>query len=198
MGLYVDIFQTLTRIDAPHMIIGAFAGIVYGIPRITFDIDIVVDLNDGHIDALASAYPPPRFYADPEMMRHSIAMGVMFNIIDTDRAEEADFIPLSSDYSRAFMRRINQYIEIPGAEPFEVWPARQVDVIIGKLMVGAEGRSRKHETDIYDMMVFLYLEADPSISQDFDEGYVDQSAASLGSEFSQLWTSIKNSARREI
>ncbi len=196
LGLYVDILQTLKSIDAPYMIIGAFAGIIYGVTRVTYDIDIVVDLNDKHINALAEAYPPPRYYADPEMMRNSISMGIMFNIIDTNRGDKADLIPLTDKYSKAFTRRITQSVEIPGIDPFEVWCARQEDVIIGKLMAWAEGRSRKHETDIYDMMVFLYLDADPSISAEIDEGYVDKAAVSLGEEVSQLWASIKESAGR--
>ncbi len=48
------------------MIIGAFAAIMYGASRNTFDIDMVVDLDEEHIAALVAAYPPPRYYADPE------------------------------------------------------------------------------------------------------------------------------------
>ena len=63
-------------------------------------------------------------------------------------------------------------------------------------MAWEEGRSRKHETDIYDMMVFHYLEADPSLSRDFDEKYIDQFAASLGSDVIKLWNSIKKAAQQ--
>jgi len=33
-----------------------------------YDIDIVVDLNDTRIEALAAAYPLPRYYTDPYQM----------------------------------------------------------------------------------------------------------------------------------
>lgn len=195
LGLFLDILQTLERIEAPYMMIGAFAGIVYGITRVTYDIDIVVDLTEQHIQALASAYPPPRYYADPEMMRNSIELGIIFNIIDTNRGEKADLVPLTSGYGQAFQRRMRQMIEIPGAEPFDVWCARPEDVIVGKLMAWAEGRSRKHETDIYEIMVFQYLEADPARS--FDEGIIDQHVIKLGTEVAQLWFAIKEAAREE-
>jgi len=52
-------------------------------------VDIVVDLTEAHIRALVAAYPPPRYDADPEQMRDSIRMGIMFNIIDTTRGEKA-------------------------------------------------------------------------------------------------------------
>jgi len=88
-------------------------------------------------------------------------MGIMFNIIDTNRGEKADLVPLSGtlDYRPAFERRVRQLVEIPGAEPFEVWCARPEDVIHGKLMAWKEGRSHKHETDILEIMRHHYFES---------------------------------------
>lgn len=199
LSLFVDILRTLETIGAPYMIIGAFAGTIYGITRVTYDIDIVVDLSERHIQALAAAYPPPRYYADPLQMRDSIRLGIMFNIIDTSRGEKADLVPLTmaSRYREAFQRRVRQMVDIPGAEPFEVWCARPEDVIVGKLMAWAEGRSRKHETDIYEMMVFHCLGVDPALSAAFDEAYVDVRAEDLGVETKELWEAIKDAARQE-
>jgi hypothetical protein len=195
----VDILRTLETIGAPYMIIGAFAGTVYGITRVTYDIDIVVALSESHIQALAAAYPLPRYYADPLQMRDSIRLGIMFNIIDTSRGEKADLVPLTmaSRYREAFRRRVRQMVDIPGAKPFEVWCARPEDVIVGKLMAWAEGRSRKHETDIYEMMVFHYLDADPTLGAAFDQAYVDARAKALGVEVHELWEAIKSAAHQE-
>jgi len=199
LSLFLDILQTLEDIGAPYMIIGAFAATVYGITRVTYDIDIVVELSEEHIEALAAAYPPPRYYADPVQMRDSIRMGIMFNIIDTGRGEKADLLPLTMDprYRQAFRRRVRQTVELPGSEPFAVWCARPEDVIVGKLMAWAEGRSRKHETDIYEMMVFHYLGADLAQSATFDEAYVDAQARALGADVAALWEAIKDAAWRE-
>jgi hypothetical protein len=199
LSLFLDILHTLEAIGAPYMIIGAFAATVYGITRVTYDIDIVVDLDEGHIEALAAAYPPPRYYADPVQMRDSIRLGIMFNIIDTSRGEKADLVPLTmaSRYRQAFQRRVRQKVELPGSEPFEVWCARPEDVIVGKLMAWAEGRSRRHETDIYEMMVFHYLGTDPEQSAAFDETYVDVQARTLGTDVVKLWEAVKESARQE-
>jgi hypothetical protein len=199
LSLFLDILKTLERIDAPYMIIGAFAATVYGSTRVTYDIDMIVDLRQEHIEALVAAYPMPRYYADPEMIRSSIRMGIMFNIIDTSRGEKADLMPLvpTSGYQQAFLRRIRQTVEIPGAEPFDVWCARPEDVILGKLMAWTEGHSRKHEVDIYQMLTFHYLGSDLSISVDFDEAYIDQQAARLGTDTLRLWQSIKTTARQE-
>ncbi|HSN76094.1 MAG TPA: hypothetical protein VL334_13540, partial [Anaerolineae bacterium] len=174
MTLFLDILRTMERIGAPYMVIGGFAATLYGITRTTYDIDMVVDLKEQHIQALALAYPPPRYYADPEQMRSSIRMGMPFNIIDGTRGEKADLSPLTRDsrYRFAFGRRIRQRIEWEGVEPFDAWCARPDDVIFGKLLAWDEGRSRKHRSDIYDMLVFHYLAADPALIPTFDEAYL--------------------------
>ena len=199
ISLFLDILHTLETIDAPYMIIGAFAATVYGITRVTYDIDIVVDLGEEHIEALVVAYPLPRYYADPVQMRDSIRMGIMFNIIDTSRGEKADLVPLTmaSHYRQAFQRRLRQMVDVPGTEPFEVWCARPEDVILGKLMAWDEGRSRKHETDIYEMMVFHYLGADSALIVKLDEAYVDAQARTLGEDVAELWEAVKAAARQE-
>ncbi len=199
LSLFLDILRTLEAMGAPYMVIGAFAGAVYGVTRTTYDIDIVVDLDEGHIAALVAAYPPPRYYADPVQMRDSIRMGIMFNIIDTTRGEKADLIPLTmaSGYRGAFERRLRQTIDVATVEPFEIWCARPEDVIVGKLMAWDEGRSRKHETDIYQMMVFHYLGTDPTLSVSFDQAYVDAQAKALGEDAVGIWEAIKAAAREE-
>jgi hypothetical protein len=123
----------------------------------------------------------------------------MFNIIDSSRGEKADLVPLTmaSRYRQAFQRRIRQTVEMPNVEAREVWCARPDDVIVGKLMAWDEGRSRKHETDIYEMMVFHYLSVDPALSTDFDELYVDAQASVLGEDVVQLWNTVKHAARQE-
>ena len=199
LSLFLGILQTLEAMDAPYMIIGAFAGAVYGVTRATYDIDIVVDLNETHIHALVAAYPPPRYYADPEQMRDSIRRGIMFNIIDTSRGEKADLIPITmvARYQQAFQRRVRKQIEIPGMPLLEVWCARPEDVIVGKLMAWVEGRSRKHETDIYEMMVFHYLGTSPTPGECLDEAYVDAQARMLGQDATKLWQAVKDAASRE-
>ncbi len=197
-SLFLDILNTLETLDIPYMIIGAFAGTVYGITRVTYDIDIVIDLNDAQIEPLAEAYPPPRYYADPYQMQQSIALGIMFNIIDGERGEKADLIPLTmvSRYRNAFQNRVRQTVNA-GSATFDVWCARPEDVIIGKLMAWAEGRSRKHESDIYEMLTFYYLGLATDLDRPLDEAYIDRCAAQLGHDAAEFWHTVKTQARAE-
>jgi hypothetical protein len=101
---------------------------------------------------------------------------------------------LRRQYPHLSPQAINMKVleEVARADPL-VWRARPEDVIVGKLMAWSEGRSRKHETDIFEMLVFHYLAAE----SDLDERYVDARAASLGAEVVGLWEVVKEAARRE-
>lgn len=197
LSLFVDILHTLEAINAPYVIIGAFAAIIYGITRTTYDIDFIVDLTEQHIQALATHYPPPRYYADPNQMRDSMRLGIMFNIIDSDRGEKADMIPATMHprYPQVLANRLRQQVKAPGEEPFDAWCASPEDVIIGKLMAWTEGRARKHETDIYEMLVFHYLGLDPSIT--LAERMIDREAIALGQPTADFWSAVKQAARQE-
>ncbi|MDX9993612.1 MAG: hypothetical protein RBS68_16355 [Anaerolineales bacterium] len=66
--------------------------------------------------------------------------------------------------------------------------------IIGKFKAWVEGRSRKHETDIYEMMVFHYLGENEE--KFFDEHYIDEQVRKLGTDVAELWQEIKDSAHK--
>ncbi len=195
-SLFFEILRVLEAIEAPYLIIGAFASALFGSTRVTYDIDIIVDLQESHIQKLAAAFPSPRYYADPVQMRDSIRMGIMFNIIDSNRGEKADLVPLSMSpaYRRAFRRRVRQELEIEGAEPLTVWCASPEDIIIGKLMAWAEGHSRKHETDIFEMLVVNRQEVQTRPEQNLDYAYIEANIRPLGESVITLWDNLRQAA----
>lgn len=196
-GLFLDVLITLERIGAPYMVVGAFAALLYGVNRNTHDIDVVVDLSEQQVQALANAYRPPRYYADPEQMRESIRHGILFNIIDTSLGDKADFVPLGHEPQQrsAFARRIRQPLELPGGELIEIWCASPEDVIIGKLAAWDEGRSRKHESDILQMLIYQALEAP---GQPLQKGEIARQAARLGDDTAHLWAALEGKAAAEV
>jgi len=197
LGFYLDVVCALDEIEAPYMLVGAFAATAFGLRRATFDVDIIVDLSEPHFDALARRFPPPRYYADPEQMRSSTQMGIMFNIIDTTLGAKADLVPLSREpaYRRAFARRIRRTFTDEDAAEFEAWCARPEDIIVGKLMAWQEGRSDKHPSDIREILAFALSDMS---DEPLDMGYISLWAARLGADVAQLWNRIRRQAEEDI
>lgn len=88
-------------------------------------------------------------------------------------------------------------VDLLGGDPFDVWCARPEDIIVGKLMAWAEGQSRKHETDIYEMLVFQYGGSDQAPGLVLDRSQVDVRVKVLGEETQALWSAIRKAAQRE-
>lgn len=193
---YSEIVRALDEIGAPYMIVGAFAGLSFGITRTTFDIDILVDLRDTDFDALSDRFPLPRYYADPEMMRNSTQTGIMFNIIDSQEGIKADLVPLKREpeYRVAFDRRIRRMFS-DGQIEFEAWCARPEDVMIGKLQAWNEGQSTKHPADIFSMLLYL-LSDDTDIS--FNPDLVSTAAKRISKNALDLWKDLVIRAQEEI
>ena len=89
-------------------------------------------------------------------MREGIALGMMFNLIDSERGAKADLTPLASNQSaqRAFGRRIRRSFRDEQGAAFEAWCAHVDDIILGKLSAWQEGRSAKHLNDIATIVRF--------------------------------------------
>lgn len=198
LTFYAEVLQALEEIDAPYMIIGAFAAAAYGSERATHDVDMIVALAESHMDALAARFPSPRYYADPAQMRSATADGTLFNIIDSERGEKVDLIPITLDarYKEAFKRRIRLAFEDLNGELVDAWYARPDDVIVGKLLAWKDGRSVKHQHDILAMLVFMYRKLDATILPYFDEKYIDRRTQTIGNETLEFWRRLKREAKR--
>ncbi len=197
MGLiafYIEVVKALNAAEAPYMIVGAFGASSYGLNRATFDVDIIVDLNDTHYDALAQHFPSPRYYADPDQMLEGMELGIMFNFIDSERGAKADLVPLSREpeYLEAFARRGQRSFNDEQGNPFTAWCARPEGIIIGKLIAWKEGQSSKHPNDIYALLQFDFAGLS-DVTIDLD--YVQQRASRLGNDVLTLWLGLVSKAR---
>jgi len=197
LDFYIRVVKALDEIGSPYMIVGAFGGTIFGITRATHDIDIIVDLREKDFEALSQKFPLPRYYADPEMIKNSVEMGIMFNIIDSSEGIKADLVPLKREpeYQLAFNRRIRETFTDENEEPFEAWVAQPTDIIIGKLQAWNEGRSNKHPDDIFAILFFC-LRGFSSYQVDIEE--VAEQAARIGPETLDIWLKTLARAKNEI
>ena len=135
-----------------YFISGSVAAMLYGEPRVTHDIDLVVFLRATDIVKLPKIYPTPEFYVPPaeviatEMARQQHGC---FNVIHADSSLKADFFTANRDEFHAWaFRNLKKY----PARGVEVILAPPEYVIVRKLEYFREGGSDKHLRDIRGML----------------------------------------------
>lgn len=140
--------ERIEAIGAEYMITGATAAILYGQPRVTNDIDIVVALRERHVSALLRAFPEAEFYAPPESVIRVEAARLQrghFNIIRLETGFKADIYLVGSDPLHAWAMPLRRRIKW-GETVLQVAPPEYV--ILRKLEYFREGGSTEHSLDI--------------------------------------------------
>ena len=131
-----------------YFISGSVAAMLYGEPRVTHDIDLVVLLRARDIEKLPKLYPSPEFYVPPaEVIAAETARQQhgCFNIIHADSSLKADFFTANRDELHAWaFRNLKRY----SARNMDVSLAPPEYVIVRKLEYFREGGSDKHLRDI--------------------------------------------------
>jgi hypothetical protein len=134
------------------MVTGAVAAIVYGEPRLTTDIDLVVVLEDDDVRRLAAAYDTRAFYVPPtDVMAIESRRPVHghFNLIHGETALKADIYPAGADPFHAWALARRKSILVSEEA---VWVAPPEYVMIRKLEYLRDGGSDKHRRDIQAML----------------------------------------------
>ena len=144
------VLEVLEAQGIAYMVVGSVASGVYGEPRMTRDIDIVVELRPNQVAKLCEAFPAPEYYVSDKAAREAVAAGGQFNVIHPASGNKIDFMIAGHDAwgrSQAGRRRRKQiFPDLAG------YAAAPEDVIISKLLYYKEGGSEKHLRDIAGMM----------------------------------------------
>jgi hypothetical protein len=72
----VGVFKAM---NLRYFVTGSTATIIYGEPRFTNDIDIVVDLSESDVAELCRHFPPDDFYLSEAAARDAVARRGQFN-----------------------------------------------------------------------------------------------------------------------
>lgn len=139
----------LTRTGISYFITGSVAAMLYGDPRLTHDIDIVVELSSiKDIQLLPTAFPNDSFYLPPEevlRIESERERRGHFNVIHLESGYKADFYLAGED---PFHRWAFEHTKSVRILEFHVPVAPPEYVIIRKLQFHKEGGSEKHINDI--------------------------------------------------
>ncbi len=144
--------RRLNALGVRYMVTGSVAIIVYGTPRFTYDVDLVVVLDRTQIARLPEMFPEAEYYLPPlEAIAAEIAHAERghFNIIHHETGFKADIYTVGRDPLHAWALPRARRFEVAG-EPFIVAPPEYV--IVRKLEFYREGGSEKHLRDIRSML----------------------------------------------
>jgi hypothetical protein len=131
-----------------YAVTGSVASMVYGEPRMTHDVDIVVDLSPGEVESFQLAFDTEEYYCPPEeVLRVEIARAARghFNVIHQADGFKADFYPAGRDPLQRWALANRRDVRVHG-EPVYLAPPEYV--ILMKLQYYKEGGSDKHARDI--------------------------------------------------
>ncbi|MEI6218631.1 MAG: hypothetical protein WCP86_07005 [bacterium] len=147
--LFLIFTEPLESTGVDYMVSGSVACIVYGEPRLTNDIDIIVHLDGTHAARMAKAFPSTGFYCPPEeviIIESRRRRRGHFNLIHHATGHKADMYISGDDplhvWGFARRRRVDM-----GEDKF-LWVAPPEYVILRKLEYFKEGGSEKHKMDI--------------------------------------------------
>ena len=162
--------EPLEALGLPYCITGSVAASVYGEPRLTAGIDVVLLLRHGGIAALCDAFPESDYYVPPvETMRLELARDGRghFNLIHHATQFKADIYIAARDPLHAWALAHRRRIELDDGG---AWIAPPEYVILRKLEYLREGAQDKHVRDIRFMLA----------ASDVDRVFVEAQVTRLG------------------
>ncbi|MHB9112359.1 MAG: nucleotidyl transferase AbiEii/AbiGii toxin family protein [Thermoleophilia bacterium] len=152
-----------------YMMTGSMAMAVYATPRMTRDIDMIIQVSTDDTGKIVSLFRDD-FYIDETSVRQAVQNRGMFNIIHNKSIIKVDFIVRKDEKYRAleFLRR--QQIDIEGVPVSIVAPE---DLILSKLVWAKQSNSELQQRDVGQML---------SVLGDLDNEYLDEWSGALGVE----------------
>jgi hypothetical protein len=121
-----DAVARLERAGIGYMLTGSVALSYYAEPRMTRDVDLVVELADRDPRSIAALFAPDYYVSEEEVAR-AIAVRAMFNVLHLGKVVKLDFI-VRNDSAGEFERR--RRVQMPG---FEAWIASSEDLVLSGL-----------------------------------------------------------------
>ena len=149
----------LSLANIEYMLSGSLALNFYAQPRMTRDIDIIININEEDVNKIYKLFKKD-FYIDKRMILDAIKNNSMFNIIHLDTVIKIDFIIRKNNEYRIleFNKREKKKIN-----DIEIYVVSVEDLIISKLYWAKNSFS---ELQIRDVKILM--------KKDFDKEYVEK------------------------
>jgi len=148
IDVLIDIAGRLDKLFIPYMLTGSFAMNYYSEPRMTRDIDIVIELNERFEEAFIDLFKDD-YYIPVDTLTKSVKEKKMFNIIHDQSVTKIDFIVRkNSDFRKTEFKR-RQKITINHSI---IYIVSKEDLIISKLFWYKDSKSEQQKKDIKNLL----------------------------------------------
>jgi hypothetical protein len=151
-----DVIRDVTRrfedAGIPHMLTGSLAMNYYSLPRMTRDIDFVVEARAEDVDKILSAFESD-YYVEGIAISRAISHQRSFNMIHNEAFIKVDcIIRKASEYRQLeFSRRQQAKIQ-----DVQVWLVSKEDLIISKLVWARDSHSELQLRDVKNLVASGY------------------------------------------
>lgn len=148
INLFAIFIERIEKTGINYFIGGSVASIVYGEPRLTHDIDLIIHLHLYQIDKLIANFPDDVFYLPPkEVIESELQRGRKghFNIIHHDTGFKADIYFVGEDSLQQWALESSTKIDFHNLK-LPIAPPEYI--IVQKLLFYKEGKAYKHLDDI--------------------------------------------------
>lgn len=141
----------LEAAEIPYMLTGSLAANFYAIPRMTRDIDFVIEILNSKIDTFFEIFQSD-FYVDKSALADAVNQQHMFNIIHNRLIFKVDFIIRKDSVYRdtEFQRRIRVKFD----DAF-IWIVSPEDLIISKLIWAKDSLSELQLKDVKNLLLSI-------------------------------------------
>ncbi len=148
MDVLRDVSQRLEAANIAFMLTGSLAMNFYAQPRMTRDIDLVVQLPPLRPARIAALFTPD-YYVSEEGIADAVKSSTLFNLIHQGSVIKVDCIIRKETPYRLEEFRRRQRLAAPG---FDTWIATKEDLILSKLEWFATSASERQLTDIRNLL----------------------------------------------
>ena len=151
--MFLVFTKPLGKANINYMATGSVASMLYGIPRFTHDLDMVIELPMHKINSIEKAFPFSSFYCPPyEVLQIESRRPRRghFNLIHNESGFKADIYIHNTDKLQEWGLSKKTRIELNDKDG--IWVAPPEYVIVRKLEYYREGNSEKHLHDISGML----------------------------------------------
>jgi len=167
--LIKEIAGRLNNAGIPYMFTGSIATNFYTVPRMTRDMDIVIELKEAESGRICGIFEKD-FYIDKDMVISAIKEDGMFNMIHYESVFKIDFIVRKNNPYRTEEFKRRKKITFEGAGLYITAPE---DLILSKLYWAKGSMSELQLNDVRNILKSV---------KDLDKGYLKQWAGYLGIE----------------